>query len=106
MNHRGTLVANIHSEENLGLGNVRTEQIKRTAVELLKRFPGKFSKDFETNKHLVAALVQGTSPKIRNQIAGYITRYCAVAEEEEALEEEVEREGEPTEVEGREEEPT
>jgi small subunit ribosomal protein S17e len=87
------------------LGNVRTEQIKRTAVELLKRFPDKFSKDFEANKHTVAALVQGTTPKIRNQIAGYITRYCAVIAAEEAIEEEAELEADAAEGEGGGEEP-
>jgi len=72
------------------VGSVRTEQIKRTAKELIKRFPDKFSKDFENNKHLVATLVQGGTPKVRNQIAGYITRYLAAEETEppsEAVEE-------------------
>jgi len=59
------------------LGNVRTEQIKRTAKELIKRFPDKFSNDFEKNKHLVNSLVQGGTPKVLNQIAGYITRFMA-----------------------------
>lgn len=57
------------------LGSVKTEQIKRTAKELVKRFPDKFTRDFENNKHLVKALVQGGTPKVRNQIAGYITRF-------------------------------
>jgi len=63
------------------LGNVRTDQIKRTAKELIKRFPSKFSNNFEENKHLVGLLTQGTTIKIRNQIAGYITRRLAEEEE-------------------------
>jgi small subunit ribosomal protein S17e len=59
------------------LGNVRTEQIKRTAKELIKRFPDKFSNDFENNKHVVNSLVQGGTPKVLNSIAGYITRFMA-----------------------------
>jgi small subunit ribosomal protein S17e len=74
------------------LGNVRTEQIKRTAKELIKRFPEKFSNNFENNKHLVRTLVQGGTPKVLNQIAGYITRF--VATEQRQLREEVELEGE------------
>jgi small subunit ribosomal protein S17e len=77
------------------LGNVRTEQIKRTAKELIKRFPDKFSNDFENNKHLVNSLVQGGTPKVLNQIAGYITRFVAAEQRqlrEETLEE-VETEG-------------
>ena len=59
------------------MGSVRTEQIKRTAKELVKRYPDKFIHDFETNKHMVAILVSGGSPKVKNQIAGYITRFLA-----------------------------
>jgi small subunit ribosomal protein S17e len=62
------------------LGNVRTEQVKRVAKELLSRFPEKFSSDFESNKKLVETLTQGTTRKVRNQIAGYITRTCAGTE--------------------------
>jgi small subunit ribosomal protein S17e len=65
------------------LGNVRTEQIKRVAKELIRRFPDKFSNDFENNKHLVEALTQGTTRKVRNQIAGYITRAFAGMQTEE-----------------------
>lgn len=70
------------------MGNVRTDQVKRTARELVRRFPDKFSADFEENKHLVNQLVSGTTTKIRNQIAGYITRYLA-GEAAEIPEEEV-----------------
>jgi small subunit ribosomal protein S17e len=75
---------------------VRTEQIKRTAKELIKRFPDKFSIDFENNKHSVNSLVKGGTPKVLNQIAGYITRF--VAAEKRQLQEEapkdMEKEGE------------
>jgi len=69
------------------LGNVRTDQVKRTARELVRRFPDKFSDNFEENKLLVGKLVQGPSRKVRNQIAGYIARYLA-GQEEEVLEKE------------------
>lgn len=76
------------------MGNVRTEQIKRVAKELIKRFPDKFSVNFDENKRMVAQLTQGTSVKVRNQIAGYITRSCAgtMASESETEEEETEPE--------------
>ncbi len=64
------------------MGNVRTEQVKRTAKELIRRFPDKFSGDFEHNKHLVRLLAKGATPKIRNQIAGYIARTLAAEEPE------------------------
>ena len=56
------------------MGNVRTEQVKRVAKELIRRFPEKFSGNFESNKQLVETLTQGATRKVRNQIAGYITR--------------------------------
>lgn len=55
------------------MGKVRTEQIKRIAKELLRRYPDKFSNNFEDNKRMVNMLVQGSTPKIRNKIAGYVT---------------------------------
>jgi small subunit ribosomal protein S17e len=69
------------------LGNVRTDQIKRTARELVRRFPDKFSTNFEENKVLVSQLLQGATTKVRNQIAGYIVRYLG-GEKAETLEEE------------------
>lgn len=59
------------------MGNVRTEQIKRVAKELIRRFPDKFSNNFENNKHAVDKLVRGTTTKVRNQIAGYVTHAFA-----------------------------
>jgi small subunit ribosomal protein S17e len=66
------------------LGKVKTEQIKRLGKELIERFPEKFSKSFEENKHAVVELTKGTTTRIRNQIAGYITSQCAPEEEMEA----------------------
>jgi small subunit ribosomal protein S17e len=59
------------------LGNVRTEQIKRIAKELVRRFPDKFSDNFENNKRVVDMLTRGTTTKVRNQIAGYVTHAFA-----------------------------
>jgi small subunit ribosomal protein S17e len=75
------------------LGNVRTDQVKRTAKELVRRFPDRFSDSFEHNKRLVNLLLQGTTMKIRNQIAGYIT-HSLIAPEMEPAEETGEEEGE------------
>ena len=62
---------------NCSLGNVRTEHIKRLAKELIRRFPNKFSRDFKSNKQAVSMLTHGATPKVRNQIAGYITHVFA-----------------------------
>jgi len=56
------------------LGKVKTEQVKRVGKELMERFPDKFTTNFDENKRLVDTLTQGTTTRVRNQIAGYITR--------------------------------
>ncbi len=62
------------------MGKVKTEQIKRVGKELLARFPDKFSTNFDDNKHMVNELTKGSTPRVRNQIAGYITRTNALAQ--------------------------
>ena len=62
------------------MGKVKTEQIKRVGKELMARFPDKFSSNFEDNKHTVSALTQGATTRVRNQIAGYITRVFTLAQ--------------------------
>jgi small subunit ribosomal protein S17e len=56
------------------LGKVRTETVKRAARELIERFPDKFTNEFESNKTAVNETVRAPSKKLRNLIAGYITR--------------------------------
>jgi len=68
------------------LGKVKTEQIKRVAKELLERFPAKFSNNFDNNKRKVQVLTIGTTVRVRNQIAGYITRTLSLAESESSSE--------------------
>jgi len=72
------------------LGKVKTEQVKRLAKELIERFPERFSNNFNENKQAVSDLTQGSTTRIRNQIAGYITSSCAPEEETETTTEDVE----------------
>ncbi len=55
------------------LGKVRPERVKRIARELVSRHPDKFTTNFEDNKKLVETLIETSSTKLRNRIAGYIT---------------------------------
>ena len=59
---------------NEDLGKVRPEHVKKTAYELVELYPDKFNTDFQNNKEVVESLVQISSSKLRNRIAGYITR--------------------------------
>jgi small subunit ribosomal protein S17e len=68
---------------------VRPEQIKRAAKELVERFPDRFTTDFESNKKLVEELTNLSSTKLRNRIAGYVTRLVAAMQPRKEVEEEV-----------------
>ncbi|UCC33825.1 MAG: 30S ribosomal protein S17e [Candidatus Bathyarchaeota archaeon] len=68
------------------MGRVRTELVKRIAQELVGQYPDKFSKDFENNKKLVDSLTTVSSARLRNKIAGYITRLSTPIEEAQASE--------------------
>ena len=46
----------------------------------MSRFPTKFTTKFDENKRLVDSLTQGTTTRVRNQIAGYITRTLSLAQ--------------------------
>ena len=64
------------------MGRIRPTYIKRVSIELLNKYPQAFSKDFEAkdfeaNKEMVSTLTDVSSVKMRNRIAGYITRYLS-----------------------------
>ena len=52
--------------------------MKKVARELIRRYPGKFTTDFESNKKGVMSVTQLSSIKLRNRIAGYIVRLVAI----------------------------
>ncbi len=56
------------------MGNVRIGVVKRTARKLIAAYPDLFNEDFEHNKKVVTELIETPSKKLRNQIAGYVTR--------------------------------
>ncbi|MCG2890053.1 MAG: 30S ribosomal protein S17e [Acidilobus sp.] len=55
------------------MGKVRTSLVKRTARELLAKYPDLFTEDFQHNKKVVSQLTVWSSKKLRNQVAGYVT---------------------------------
>lgn len=68
------------------MGKVRPAYVKNTARMLLEKYPDKFTDDFEHNKRAVSELLQ-TSKRVRNRIAGYITRLVKRRQRLRALEE-------------------
>jgi len=65
---------------------VRPERVKKIARELVKRYPDQFSTDFEGNKKFLGSVASIHSPRLRNRIAGYITRLVAISKAAEAEE--------------------
>lgn len=76
------------------MGKVRPILVKRLARELLSRYPDKFTLDFEENKRLVAELTDIKSKRLRNRVAGYITRLVKIQLQSEGEESEEEVSGE------------
>lgn len=61
-------------------------RLRKIAEDILRRYPDRFTDDFEHNKRVLQDLVDVESKYLRNALAGYITRYmsrASGAEEEE-----------------------
>lgn len=74
------------------MGKVRPDQVKKAAREILTRYHDRFTTNFEENKKILQPLIHIYSPRMKNRIAGYITRLMVIsqqarAEETEATEE-------------------
>jgi len=83
--------------ELLTLGKVRTETVKRVSRELVRRFPDRFKGDFEADKQIVNELVETRSKRLRNRIAGYVTRLKVVEAERIAATQQAAESPEPSE---------
>jgi small subunit ribosomal protein S17e len=56
------------------MGRIKTQLVKRTTLKLLREHPTSFTPDFTQNKELVSRYLDAKSKKIRNIVAGYVTR--------------------------------
>lgn len=56
------------------MGRVKTTLVKRVTGDLIKEYGGEFKGSFDENKEAVDRILDVKSKKIRNAIAGYITR--------------------------------
>lgn len=62
------------------MGRIKTTFIKRKSQELFNIYGDKFTTDFDNNKPLIEKHANVSSKKLRNVIAGYITRLKKKAE--------------------------
>jgi len=56
------------------MGRIKTKLVKRVTHKLVDRHRHDFKENFEENKKLVSRFADISSTKIRNVIAGYVTR--------------------------------
>jgi small subunit ribosomal protein S17e len=57
------------------MGRIRTKDIKSAGEIMLDQNRGKFTIEFETNKAQVNQYGLKLSKRVRNRLAGYITRH-------------------------------
>jgi len=79
------------------LGKVRTDTVKRVSRELVRRFPDRCKGDFDADKEVVNELVNSQSKRMRNRIAGYVTRLKVVEAERIAATQQAAESPEPSE---------
>jgi len=58
----------------INMGRIKTTFIKRKTKELLKKHGDSFTTDFSKNKEIAGRHIEVQSKKLRNVIAGYMTR--------------------------------
>lgn len=63
------------------MGRIKTDMVKRTGRKLFKAHPTKFTTDFTKNKLSVNEVAEVRSKKLRNVIAGHITRLVTQGDE-------------------------
>ncbi|MBI2667792.1 30S ribosomal protein S17e [Candidatus Woesearchaeota archaeon] len=56
------------------MGRIKTKLIKRTVNKLIKDYESRFSDNFDNNKKAVLEVLEVESKKLKNIVAGYITK--------------------------------
>jgi len=54
------------------MGRIKTSFVKHVARDLVERYPGKFSIDYEQNKKDLSEVMTFESKRMRNIVAGYL----------------------------------
>ena len=63
------------------MGRIKTVPIKRITQKAFREYRERFTTDYEKNKELVGELLETDSKKIRNTVAGYVTRLAKASKE-------------------------
>lgn len=65
----------------INIGRIKTVLVKRVTKQLVREHADEFSEDFGKNKGVVQKYTNLKSSKIRNVIAGYVSRLMRQAKE-------------------------
>ena len=63
------------------MGRIKTQLIKRMSLKLFKDHRDELKNSFKDNKDIISRFVNIPSKKLKNAIAGYITRLAKTKEE-------------------------
>ncbi len=64
------------------MGRIKTKLIKRITFKLYKENKDDFKKTFKENKEIVGKIMEFPSKKMRNIVAGYITKLVKAQEKQ------------------------
>ena len=67
------------------MGKVRTVLVKRLSRELVERYHDSFTTNFDQNKEVIGELLTNTTKRLRNRIAGYVTRLMILRKDEDVI---------------------
>ncbi len=56
------------------MGRIKTKKVKTVSEELVNRYGDKLTEDYSTNKEIIGQVADIPSKKMKNMIAGYVTR--------------------------------
>ena len=56
------------------VGRIKTKLVKRITAELIKQHGDKLKNNFKDNKKIISELAEISSKKVKNTIAGYVTK--------------------------------
>ncbi len=63
------------------MGRIRSGFVKRTGNKIISEHKAKLAKDFEKNKKIISEVCDVSTKKLRNLIAGYVTKKIKTAQE-------------------------
>jgi small subunit ribosomal protein S17e len=64
------------------MGRIKTKIIKRITQQLMEQHKDTFTEDFTKNKAMLNEFVTLNSPKLKNIIAGYVTKLVKLEKSE------------------------